>query len=234
MAFHVNDNGDPGNCRAEKGGCPFGGEDEHYGSRVEAREAYESSQGQGALLSATRQKYSWTEGEVAVEALPENMRVRKDLIVVPKGRYFVGDPCYSAGQDNASWQKWCDKADEGDPEGNMLAATYNGYPVIGVHTAHGDGDYSDQEGNEYGVDSGMIGVVPAELISKAGWNEKSLSAMGDWVDFDNDVQITHNKGVISIGHISINTDPDNELEEEIDPDDVDGPYGEEWDYSVRY
>lgn len=46
MAFHVNPaTGDPGQCKAEKGNCPFGSPDEHYDSPEEAREAYEQSNG---------------------------------------------------------------------------------------------------------------------------------------------------------------------------------------------
>jgi hypothetical protein len=40
--FHINNSGESGNCRAEKGGCPFGGEEQHYSSAAEAGKAYES------------------------------------------------------------------------------------------------------------------------------------------------------------------------------------------------
>lgn len=39
--YHVNANGEAGPCKAEKGGCPFGGEAEHFTSYEAAREAYE-------------------------------------------------------------------------------------------------------------------------------------------------------------------------------------------------
>jgi hypothetical protein len=41
--FHLNDKGEAGQCRAEKGGCPFGGEAQHYSSTEKARTAYEAS-----------------------------------------------------------------------------------------------------------------------------------------------------------------------------------------------
>lgn len=41
--YHVNDRGESGQCRAEKGGCPFGGEAQHYSSPEVARQAYELS-----------------------------------------------------------------------------------------------------------------------------------------------------------------------------------------------
>lgn len=40
--FHINSSGESGNCRAEKGGCPFGDDDQHYATAAEASAAYES------------------------------------------------------------------------------------------------------------------------------------------------------------------------------------------------
>lgn len=40
--FHINGNGEAGSCKAEKGGCPFGGESEHFTSAEAARSAYEA------------------------------------------------------------------------------------------------------------------------------------------------------------------------------------------------
>lgn len=42
MKFHINSNGEAGRCKAEKGGCPFGGESEHFTSAEAAREHYEA------------------------------------------------------------------------------------------------------------------------------------------------------------------------------------------------
>lgn len=39
--FHINGNGEAGACKAEKGGCPFGGESDHFTSADAARSAYE-------------------------------------------------------------------------------------------------------------------------------------------------------------------------------------------------
>lgn len=41
--FHLNDKGEAGQCRATQGGCPFGGEAQHYSSTEKARTAYEAS-----------------------------------------------------------------------------------------------------------------------------------------------------------------------------------------------
>lgn len=43
--YHVNpETGNTGPCKATKGQCPFGGEENHYASEKDAREAYEVSQ----------------------------------------------------------------------------------------------------------------------------------------------------------------------------------------------
>ena len=39
--FHINEAGNPGICSAQEGGCPFGGELEHYSTAEDARHAYE-------------------------------------------------------------------------------------------------------------------------------------------------------------------------------------------------
>jgi hypothetical protein len=41
--FHINTKGEPGQCHAERGRCPFGSEDEHYATRGGASAAYERS-----------------------------------------------------------------------------------------------------------------------------------------------------------------------------------------------
>lgn len=39
--FHINSNGVAGPCKAESGGCPFGGETQHYATPEIARQAFE-------------------------------------------------------------------------------------------------------------------------------------------------------------------------------------------------
>lgn len=51
--FHIKKNGEPGRCFADILDCPRGGQEEHYASRAEAREAFEKKMGHGAM-SVTR------------------------------------------------------------------------------------------------------------------------------------------------------------------------------------
>lgn len=45
MAYHLNEKGEPGLCRAQKSNCPYGSSAMHYTSTEEARTAYEDLQG---------------------------------------------------------------------------------------------------------------------------------------------------------------------------------------------
>lgn len=43
--YHIKKNGEPGRCRAFVGNCPFGGPDEHYLTKDDARRSFELKQG---------------------------------------------------------------------------------------------------------------------------------------------------------------------------------------------
>jgi hypothetical protein len=67
MKFHINSNGEAGRCSATKGGCPFGGESEHFTSAEAAREHYEKTMtGEAVPAKATKKP-----GRVK-PVLPEN------------------------------------------------------------------------------------------------------------------------------------------------------------------
>ena len=50
--YHINSKGEPGLCRAEAGGCPFGGEAVHYPTKENAQKAYELSNAAQAMPEA--------------------------------------------------------------------------------------------------------------------------------------------------------------------------------------
>lgn len=76
---------------------------------------------------------------------------------IPAGQYWLGDPCYSF--DN-SWEDLIKKSRRfGLEEGGSPLVEWKGGLVLGLTTACGCGTYTDQHGNEYPVDAGMIGLV---------------------------------------------------------------------------
>lgn len=56
--FHVNDQGEPGRCSAQKGGCPFGGDAQHYPTKEVAQQAYELSMAASIVPAAAKKKAS--------------------------------------------------------------------------------------------------------------------------------------------------------------------------------
>lgn len=171
---------------------------------------------------------SWEKNEVLVERYEVDSETQ---VTVPAGRYFVGDPCYATGDDHATWVKWCDRAFIDPNRDEIGSGTYNGYPVIGVHTMYGDGEFRGTGGRSFPVDSGQIGVVAAEVMENMGVTAEQIDGLGYVIDFDEDVVIQRNNdtGEIIIGDIVImtgdepaETEFDEEFEEESREDE------EEW------
>jgi hypothetical protein len=80
----------------------------------------------------------------------------------PAGKYYIGDLCYVLDDEHYD-AAVCD-GDDGFQT--------NGTHTIGYFsTAYGDGCYRGTNGKNYGVDAGIIGIVPAEIIKKGseGW-----------------------------------------------------------------
>jgi hypothetical protein len=234
MSFHVNAAGNAGECRAQKGGCPFGSADEHFSTAAEARDNFEKNMAKETVTSVKSAPRfnvsgSFEPGEIKVKPLPNAMR-NLEKITLPAGRYFVGDPCYTAGKDDKAWQDWCSTADFGSDD--VMAATFNGLPVIGLHTAHGDGLYMDGSGREYGVDAGLIGAVPEELIKKMNISDEDLKGSGHWVETKDDFVLEQGgRGLLNIGHLQIETDPEEdepEEDEQWDSEDEEDAHDDRW------
>lgn len=72
--------------------------------------------------------------------------------------FYVGDICYALNGDiyHGIWGKagYCDGQ----------YSTPDGFAFAVAGTRYGDGEYVDQVGRLYGVDAGVIGLVPLELV----------------------------------------------------------------------
>jgi len=87
---------------------------------------------------------------------------------LPRGDYYVGDPCYVIRDDN-EWREFLEllgKAEEARG-GPMLPhiIRFKGHDCFVSSTNTGDGLYRDQSGTEYPVDAGMLAAIPAELVA---------------------------------------------------------------------
>ena len=86
-------------------------------------------------------------------------------ITLPAGEYYVGDPCYSVSHDAEGSEAWNAILTSSNIFEDCIKGSWNGFDVIASRTAYGDGVFTDQNDEyEFGVDAGLIGVIPAALV----------------------------------------------------------------------
>lgn len=145
---------------------------------------------------------------IKVTPLSEAVRVSENKAILPAGRYFIGDLCYTAGEDDNAWSQWVEVAaahsnDFVDP---VAGANYNDWPLVAVSTLYGDGTYEDNKGRVYGVDAGSIGAAPESFIEAFELTDEDLTHAGHWETFEEDFELSiTSAGVIHIGHLTIPT-----------------------------
>lgn len=127
-------------------------------------------------------------------------------IELQPGTYFIGDPCYVMSKTHDSWVEKLESC-------NYFQEPYTerGKTAIAFSPAWGDGVYFDQDGWEYGVDAGLIGAVPLDLLDTS-LEEIEERCLGRMVTFSEPFICTSDGGKLRFGHIVIDTDP--ELEED--------------------
>jgi len=79
----------------------------------------------------------------------------------PPGKYYIGDICYALGD------KLYDRVFGGmDYESGLYIQRDTNNFFLVDNTSYGDGCYTGSDGKEYGVDAGIIGIVPESCIEK--------------------------------------------------------------------
>lgn len=131
---------------------------------------------------------------------------------LPPGKYFVGDPCY-VFQDG-TWDRVLSAASDFS-DGQIQE--FEGVQLWAHSTSNGDGEYEDQNGVKYGVDSGLLGAVPIELLDDPAGEEDGLV-----IDCPNGLLVEYDNGTFWIGPICIKTNQD--IDADFDEDPVDGSY----------
>jgi len=94
---------------------------------------------------------------------------QKDLhVVVPAGKYVLGDPCYSVPDED--WETLLHSCDYF----NKPIGTVGDVQVLAFQTMYGDGEYEDSRGNKHSVDAGLIGLVPLEYadLTQINWGDE--------------------------------------------------------------
>ncbi len=116
------------------------------------------------------------------------------------GTYWVGDLCYLI-EDQKDWDqvvKFMFGDDGNKPKYGVFKLKGAEGAIFG--TAYGDGVYHDQLGNEYGVDSGTLGLFPVGVLPNS-----RFASGGSIHLFPNEFHVSCVRGEMRFGHISIDT-----------------------------
>ena len=127
--------------------------------------------------------------------------------IVPPGKYYLGDPCYLI-EDGRLWARWLESC-----YSDMSANTYDPFryglcrelpdtdkKIYAFSTMAGDGRYSDQHGNQYSVDSGIIALVPYDLFS-----EEKYTPLVNLIEFTDEALCASRDGILAFGPYVIDT-----------------------------
>lgn len=141
------------------------------------------------------------------------MKLDTAKIQIKAGTYWVGDPCYAFRDDRHDmWMQWLEAADYMNNSLVLLAEVPGtGFTVLGFSTSWGDGCYEDEDGNEYPVDAGLIGLVPAEFARMFG-NKKPFGMRKVTFSSDFEAFIDYRGGAFRSGQHHIITFGDIKIE----------------------
>jgi hypothetical protein len=134
--------------------------------------------------------------------------------MLPAGKYYIGDLCYVMHEE---WDEVCElffkgRTDHGCNQGEFMLK--DGRRFACYNTRWGDGVYFDEARNRYPVDAGCIGCI---LVSDITPGDNNNVSSGTVHDMDRDFNSSTEDGVLTFGHVVINTDNDdgfNDYEEE--------------------
>lgn len=127
-------------------------------------------------------------------------------MIMPAGKYWIGDPCYVFPNDGLMSDKW----EELLAKVNFFEITYGELDggkikVWAASTAYGDGRYVGSNGKAFPVDAGLIGIVPQETVDYLGRTDNDLDHCGLFIEFTEPFVVMSRNGNFTFGHINIDT-----------------------------
>ena len=135
------------------------------------------------------------------------MKIKKVEVLVPAGQYVIGDPCYAVP--DKDWLPLLETCNYFESPIGYVKDGLQKFAVLAFGTKWGDGCYAGSDGREYGVDAGLLGLVPVELVEDFPRHD------GIVVTFDKETLcVDDGSGKLKFGHIVIDTDPVEEEEDE--------------------
>ena len=133
---------------------------------------------------------------------------------MPAGKYYIGDLCYVM---HPEWKECCDlffPYVPGQPEGRGRDGEFalkDGRRFANFRTAWGDGTYRSNINTEHSVDSGSIGCIRVEDIRDNTYDD--IETLGAVVEFDQPFEVSEDAGMLTFGHVQIETNPEYEFDE---------------------
>jgi len=135
-------------------------------------------------------------------------------MVMPAGKWWIGDPCYVFPHKGPMANKWDELLAEVDFFDNSYGELDNGkIKVWAASTAYGDGRYVGSNGKAFPVDAGLIGIVPQETVDYLGKTDNDLDYLGLFIEFNESFIVESNNGLFHFGHIEIDTGDDSSFDE---------------------
>ena len=132
---------------------------------------------------------------------------KKLKATLPKGSYYIGDLCYALSDDIY------DKVFGGaDYESGTYTCDKGSFMVD--NTAYGDGAYMGNDGLEYCVDAGIIGIASVNICDKEKFDAMGDIGGGKVYTFNSDVSCKFGRGIFTFEceefYLVINTQGENE------------------------
>lgn len=115
-------------------------------------------------------------------------------------KYYVGDLCYVM---HDVWEEVCSLI-AFDNE-NWEYQLKDGRKFFLFNTAYGDGEYFDQHGGRYPVDSGTLGAILVDDIYDATYKLEEVGCIHEFESPLEEFECGYDNGEIYFGHIAIDT-----------------------------
>lgn len=125
------------------------------------------------------------------------------FMMMPAGKYWIGDPSYVFSAMNHKWHQLFDETDFFmDAYGELDDGKIK---VWAESTAYGDGFYYGSNGFGFAVDSGLIGIVPQETVEYLNNSDVDSDYSGMFIEFSEPFEVEAHNGKFAFGHIIIDT-----------------------------
>ena len=121
------------------------------------------------------------------------------------GTYWIGDPCYVFPNSGPQEHYWDDILDKADFFSIPCEVTVDEVTVLAGSTRYGDGSYMGNDGIGYGVDAGLLGIIPLSTINFLNNNHQELERLGTFYYFDDDFQVVIKDGHFNFYKVIIDT-----------------------------